>query len=104
MSRRGLLVAALAVAAATTLTACGGRMPDSGVAGPGRAIGETRSESLQIAPYGPRPDAEPREIVGGFLKAGAGFDDDHAVARTFLDGDAFTSWRPGQGALIYPDD
>ena len=104
MIRRGGLLAVLALAVVCALTACGGAMPDSGVAGSGRAIGEAYREPLQIAPVGPRPDAGPAEIVGGFLKAGAGFDGDHAIARTFLDGEARAAWRPAQGTIVYPDD
>ncbi|WP_426562280.1 LpqB family beta-propeller domain-containing protein [Angustibacter sp. McL0619] len=103
--RRSVLLGGLALALVASLTACGSAMPDSGVAGAGRPIGEGSSrEPLQIAPVGPRPDAGPAEIVGGFLKAGAGFDGDHAVARTFLDGEARAAWRPAQGTIVYPDD
>lgn len=79
-------------------------MPDSGPAGAGRDVADAASEPLQAVPEGPRPNAQPAEVVGGFLHAGAGFEDDHAVARTFLTGAAATGWRPGQRTLVYPDD
>ncbi|GAB3599267.1 hypothetical protein GCM10027446_30900 [Angustibacter peucedani] len=92
------------VLAGALLAGCGGGLPDSGPAGEGRDVGEASGEPLQAVPEGPRPGAQPAEIVGGFLHAGAGFEDDHAVARTFLSGGAASSWRPAQRTLVYPDD
>ncbi|GAA4347059.1 LpqB family beta-propeller domain-containing protein [Angustibacter luteus] len=97
------LMVVVGVLLAGALTACGAAMPDSGVAGAGRPVGDSLREPLQIAPQGPRPEAGPTEIVGGFLSAGAGSDEDHAVARTFLDGDALERWRPNQGTVVYDD-
>lgn len=99
--------ASVAVAAGVLgalLAGCGASLPDSGQAGPGRDVGEAAGEPLQAVPEGPRPGAQPAEVVGGFLHAGAGFEDDHAVARTFLTGAAVTTWRPGRRTLVYPDD
>lgn len=79
-------------------------MPDSGQAGPSRQIGEPAPEPLRVAPPGPRPGADPAEVVGGFLRAGAASDADQVVARSFLVGAAITGWRPAQGVLVYPDD
>jgi hypothetical protein len=89
--------------AAASFSACAG-LPDSGPAGPGRDVAEAPVEPLRVAPAGPRPGAAPKEIVGGFLNAGAGFDDDHVVARSFLDGAARTGWTPGQKVIVFPDD
>lgn len=99
---RGCVVATAATAVA--LAACGGGLPDAGPAGAGRDVSDAASEPLQAVPEGPRPDAQPAEVVGGFLHAGAGFEDDHAVARTFLTGAAAAGWRPGQRTVVYPDD
>lgn len=95
-----VLVAGLAV---VSLGACAG-LPDSGPAGPGRDVAEAPVEPLRVAPAGPRPGAGPQEVVSGFLGAGAGFDDDHAVARSFLAGAAVSSWTPGQKVIVFPDD
>ncbi len=95
---------ALALLCCLGVAACGGGMPDSGPAGPGRVIGEISSDPLRVAPDGPAPGAEPAGVVAGFLHAGAGFDDDHAVARTFLTPEASGVWDPGQGTVVYPDD
>ncbi|WP_460447773.1 LpqB family beta-propeller domain-containing protein, partial [Angustibacter aerolatus] len=86
-----------------TPAACGG-LPDSGPAGAGVPVDEAAVEPLQAAPQGPRPGAEPDEVVGGFLRAGAGFDNDHAVAREFLAGSVDRSWRPEQATVVYADD
>ena len=88
--------------AAALLAGCGG-MPDSGAAGAGREVGDTAIELL-AAPLGPRPGAPPAEIVGGFLRAGAGSGDDHAVARSFLTAAAARSWRPAREVVVYRDD
>jgi hypothetical protein len=89
--------------AAVSLGACAG-LPDAGPAGPGRDVAEAPVEPLRVAPAGPRPGAGPEEVVSGFLNAGAGFDDDHVVARTFLAGEARQSWRPEQKVIVFPDD
>lgn len=78
-------------------------MPDSGPAGPGREVGEVVPELL-VAPAGPRPGAGPAEVVGGFLRAGAASDVDHAVARSFLTGSVARSWSPSHDIVIFPDD
>ena len=94
------LVVSLLVGA--LLAGCGG-MPDSGPAGAGRQVGDSAVELL-VAPLGPRPGASPAEIVGGFLRAGAGPADDHAVARSFLTAAAARSWRPSREVVVYADD
>ena len=101
--RRLVARALVAGVAAVSLAACAG-LPDSGPAGPGRDVAEAPVEPLRVAPAGPRPGAGPEEVVGGFLGAGAGFDDDHAVARSFLAGAARSSWTPGQRVIVFPDD
>jgi hypothetical protein len=95
---------ALAAVLLAVLAACGGSMPDSGQAGAGREIGDVSADPLRVVPEGPAPGAEPAAVVSGFLRAGAGFDDDHAVARTFLTAQASSVWNPTQGTVIYPDD
>ncbi len=81
-----------------------GKLPDAGQAGPGREPVPVFREPLRVSPAGPRSAAAPAEIVAGFMQAGAGFDDDHAVARTFLRGTAADRWIPLRRAVIYPQD
>lgn len=101
--RRSLLRVLTAGVAVLSLAACGG-LPDSGPAGPGRDVAEAPVEPLRVAPAGPWPGAGPDAVVSGFLTAGAGFDDDHAVARSFLAGAARRGWTPGQRVIVFPDD
>lgn len=100
--RRAWGVTGTLVLIALLLAGCGG-MPESGQAGPGREVGEVVPELL-VAPAGPRPGAGPAEIVGGFLRAGAASDIDHAVARSFLTGPVVRSWSPSHDVVIFPDD
>lgn len=102
--RRRALGALLVALLLPVLAACGGGMPDSGPAGAGREIGDLSADPLRVVPEGPAAGAEPAAVVSGFLRAGAGFDDDHAVARTFLTAEASSVWNPAQGTVIYPDD
>ncbi|HET8614895.1 MAG TPA: LpqB family beta-propeller domain-containing protein [Actinomycetales bacterium] len=100
---RSFARAVVAVLALLSLAACAG-LPDSGPAGPGRDVAEAPVEPLRVAPAGPLPGSAPEQVVSGFLNAGAGFDDDHAVARSFLTGAARQSWLPGQKVIVFPDD
>jgi hypothetical protein len=85
------------------LVGCAG-LPDSGRSGPGRDLEELAREPLRVAPPTPRAGADPTAVVTGFLRAGAGFDGDHAVARSYLTSAAASRWSPAQGAVVYPDD
>ena len=79
-------------------------MPDSGPAGPGREVVESPPEPLRVVALGPRPGAEPAEIVTGFVRAGASSDDDQVVARSFLVGAAVRAWQPRRAVVVFPDD
>jgi hypothetical protein len=85
------------------LMGCAG-LPDSGQSGPGRALVGFAREPLRVAPPTLPPGADPTAVVVGFLRAGTGFDGDHAVARTYLTSAAASGWSPARGAVIYPDD
>ncbi|WP_029291867.1 LpqB family beta-propeller domain-containing protein [Cellulomonas sp. HZM] len=96
--RRTVLVAVL-VALASLLTACTS-MPTSGpvnrsdvqVADPG---------DVAPLPEGPHPDAQPIDIVAGYLLAGAtGFSDDFVTARQYLAGEARQTWKPLAGVVV----
>ncbi|MGL5859042.1 MAG: LpqB family beta-propeller domain-containing protein [Angustibacter sp.] len=98
----------LAIAVAVVLgglCGCAG-LPDSGPAGVGRVVGAVDPEPLGVSPRGPRPGAGPAEVVRGFLLAGTGFADDHAVARTFLaesSSGASAQWVPTRRNVIHPN-
>lgn len=98
---RPAVLACVAALVAALVAGCGGQLPDSGAAGPGRKLGGLSNEPLQVSAQGPVADVEPDELVEGFLVAGAGFEDDHAVARRYLTGPVQHTWRPGQRTVVY---
>ncbi len=100
MRRRGA-VSALA-ALALVLAGCAA-MPTSG---PVREGSRPLSDPAPVFPqgYGPVPDAEPEEIVRGFLAAGAGSAGQsgaYATAREYLTADANGAWDPSASVLVY---
>ena len=69
---------------------------------PGLGVGRTQPDAdLQVAPPGPRPGAEPVEIVSGFFQALAGSGGDFVTAREFLVGDAAATWSPEAGTVVF---
>jgi hypothetical protein len=58
-----------------------------------------------VQPDGPTTGATPDQIVRGFLRAGAGagFGDDHAVARSFFTPHVKDDWVPGSGVEVFDD-
>lgn len=76
-------------------------------AGPVNAANPELPQGADIAQQasGPGRDANPRQILEGFLRASAaGFDDDFATARLFLTKEAARAWIPTGSVLIYPTD
>ena len=86
------------------LTGCAS-IPTSG---PVEQRGEVRTERddpfVRVLAKGPADGMTQTQIVEGFLRASASFDDDHAVARLFLAPEAVSAWDPTQGAVVYADD
>ncbi|WP_242614140.1 LpqB family beta-propeller domain-containing protein [Actinomadura roseirufa] len=93
---------ALAAAAALTLCAAGcANVPSGGQVITGRPA--ERAERVddpyvRLIPVPPRPSWGPEEIVSGFLAASASFDDDHKVAKQYLD--VQNSWKPGMRPYV----
>ncbi|MEO8557223.1 MAG: hypothetical protein ABI474_11190, partial [Actinomycetota bacterium] len=102
-ARPGAAWVALVVAAA--LSACGG-LPTESPVQQGSPVGEAAGQPIQVQPDGPTPGATPDQIVRGFLRAGAGasFDDDHAIARSFFTPNVKDQWLPDSGVEVYADD
>jgi hypothetical protein len=100
-----LLAVCVAVAVAAVLSACGG-LPTSGAVQQGSQVGEPALQPVEVQPDGPAAGATPEQIVRGFLRAGAGagFDDDHAVARSFFIRSVKDEWLPDSGVKVYGDD
>jgi hypothetical protein len=55
----------------------------------------------QTVPQPPPPNASPREIVEGFLAAGASLAGQQQVAREYLTPQASRQWKPGWAATVY---
>ena len=65
---------------------------------------KTSSGAIGFAVQPPARNATPQQIVEGFLLASrAGLDDDFAVARQYLYGDAAANWKPLARVRVYPD-
>ena len=99
-SRRALLKASLLAGAGLGLGACA-TLPTSG---PVRVADHGVRQADLVLQYaqGPVKGASPTQIVEGFLLAcAAGYSDEFATARSFLLGQAASSWRPDAQVWIY---
>jgi len=110
MSRTRPLVTWVAIvvvemAAFLGLSACAG-LPSSSTVQQGSLVGQAALQPVRVQPDGPAPGATPEQIVRGFLRAdaGAGFNDDHAVARSFFARSVKDSWLPDSGVEVYGDE
>jgi hypothetical protein len=94
--------AVLVMVFAAAASACGG-IPDSGPVHAGAQLDGPPPVRVLAAP--PVPGASPTEIVRGFLRAHPGLDDDAAVARSYLVGDAARTWATKSArVVVYPDE
>ena len=59
---------------------------------------------MRVLAKGPIDGMTPEQVLKGFLRASAAFDDDHAVARQFLTTDTATRWDAEPGAVVYEED
>lgn len=92
------LVALLAACLLVLLTGCVDlprRGPVEG--GPAQAAPDP---AFRFLAEGPPPGASPEQVVEGFLRASAAFDDDSATARLFLTPRAARSWRPTERVAV----
>ncbi len=94
--------AVVATAAVLALAGCVG-IPTSGPIRTGEVLStEEPGVPLQL-PSDPVVDAEPAELVRGFLLAGAaGLPDEFVVARKFLTARASDEWDPRAQVTVYP--
>lgn len=97
---RNRLRAVASCLALVALAACSG-IPTSGPVGTGDGA-VTEPGPVFLLAYGPQDDAAPRDIVQGFLQAGAaGSTDNFAVAREYLTGAVRSSWDPHEQVVVY---
>jgi hypothetical protein len=85
---------------ALLLAGCGGVPRSSDVVSGQRIEADPRVGLLQVIPDGPAEDAAAVDVVRGFLLAAASSEEDHAVAREFLDAAAAQAWRPDAATTI----
>ncbi len=94
---RATLTAALL---ALGLAACAS-IPSSGPVGEGDGAVDEPGTVFPLA-YSPPTDAEPVDVVQGFLAAAAaGLSDNYAVAKQYLTVGARTEWAPGDAVVVY---
>ncbi|MFV0129620.1 LpqB family beta-propeller domain-containing protein [Streptomyces sp. HMX112] len=74
-------------------------MPDSGDVAAVKASTPGDSQ-VRVYPVPPRENAEPDEIVNGFLEAMTGDDPGFATARTYLTKQAAQSWKPEERTTV----
>ncbi len=90
------------------LLSCGGvllsgcaSMPSSGDPEPVDASPNKPKVRVFAAP--PKPDAQPGEIIDGFLETLTGDDPDFSIARKYLTADAAKAWDPDRSTTILAD-
>lgn len=91
---------------AVVLAACGGllvtgcaAMPDSGEVQPVKGA-NTGDSQVRVYAVAPRENADPDEIVDGFLEAMTSDDPGFATARKYLTKKAAQSWKPEQSITV----
>lgn len=104
-ARPAALVRLLAVMTALMmlLSACSPMLPTDGPVGTSAPDADRGFNYSTIADP-PQTDALPDEIVEGFIRAGAGPQDDYAVAREFMTTEAAREWRPDARTVVYTED
>lgn len=92
----------VAVALLVLVTGCSG-IPDSGPITDEKALPLlVEADDVRVLAQSARAGQSPVDVVRGFLRAAASFDDNHAVARSYLDRSAASDWRT-EGAVVYDD-
>jgi hypothetical protein len=87
---------------AISLSGCAG-VPDSGPVKDEKSLPlVAEADDVRVLAESAHVGQSAVEVVRGFLRAAASFDDDHAVARTYLEGPSATAWHPA-GAVVYGD-
>ncbi|MFJ5895091.1 LpqB family beta-propeller domain-containing protein [Streptomyces sp. NPDC093064] len=100
--RRPVRAVVYAACGVVLLAGCAS-MPDSGDL---RDVESTPRQDSQLRVFAmpPPEDAQPREIVQGFLEALTSDDPQYATARQYLTGTASEHWRPEQSTTVLASD
>lgn len=98
-----LLVSAFVlVGCANAPTSFVAQVPTTGPIEQGQLVTNTSADQfIRVIARPPQPGMTPSEIVQGFLDASASFDNNHAVARTYLTSEAARDWDPSSGVSVY---
>lgn len=90
------------VACGTVLVTGCASMPDSGDL---RGVDSTPRQDTQVRVFAmpPQEDAQPSDILSGFLEALTSDDPQYSTARQYLTAAASKAWRPGQSVTVLAD-
>jgi hypothetical protein len=99
----------LFVLVSVLLTGCGmapgtfvAQVPTDGPIEQGQLVSNTSANQfIRVIARPPRDGMTPTEIVQGFLESSASFDNNHAVARSYLTPEAAGDWDPSSGVVVY---
>jgi hypothetical protein len=91
------------------LTGCGmapgsfvAQVPTAGPIEQGQLVSNpSANQFIRVIARPPRDGMSPTEIVQGFLESSASFDNNHAVARSYLTPEAAQEWDPSSGVVVY---
>ena len=97
------------IVASVLLAGCGvgsgsfvAQVPTDGPIEQGQLVSNTSADQfIRVIARPPRAGMTPSEIVQGFLESSASFDNDHAVARSYLTPEASAGWDPSSGVSVY---
>jgi hypothetical protein len=96
--------ALVTVASVALLLAGCSQIPTSGPIERGDEVRAVVDEpAVRVLPRDPVAGQTPEEVVAGFLEASASFENDHAVARSFLSPEAALEWKPNAGVTVVDD-
>ncbi len=99
----------LFVVVSVLLTGCGmapgsfvAQVPTDGPIEQGQLVSNTSANQfIRVIARPPRDGMTPTEVVQGFLESSASFDNNHAVARSYLTPEAAGDWDPSSGVVVY---
>ncbi|MGO2658754.1 GerMN domain-containing protein [Mycetocola reblochoni] len=97
-TRRGLVALAAAVAV-VTLAACTA-VPTSGSVQRGQTAPADAEPDVDFIAEGPEQDADPQQILLGFIDAATSTRDNYAVAREYLTPAFSASWHPDENVTV----
>ncbi|MGJ9373958.1 LpqB family beta-propeller domain-containing protein [Nesterenkonia sp. CF4.4] len=98
--RRTLILITALLALVFTLGACSPLLPTDGPVG---TSAPDSAEEFAYSSYAqpPQTGATAEQIIDGFIRAGAGAQDDYAIARQFMSPAAARDWRPDARTVVY---